>query len=585
MAGLVAAVGADGIFADTVTGVPLQFFEELAAQGTAERAAPVVVEAEMGMLGSTGLSWNTMSFGYGWGSKGKETPVPSVSWYKLVEPRHMVHVCERWNTRQLGPIQNAFFNGIGWGGFIGNIWGTSNYLSPRDAATLRRTTAIQWAFSHLLRAEDWQPWCNRFPVGTTTAGSAIHASSWKAEGEALWTLISRNETHNVSGTHIIAKAPQGTTFWDVYRGVKLHPQQSAAGDFRLDFTVEALGVGAIYATAGPLSGRLVAFLATMRHETQRALGSFSSVWPGPLPQTMLPNPRTAPYRSPPQGMVLVPSADSYIFEVNGTEIEGTDEYGVDFQYPFEAQPSKFHSHTFDHPRGLYMDRFPVTNRQWADFVNASGYAPRGLDTMNYLKHWAGAGTYPAGSAEQPVTYVSIEDARSYCKWYGRRLPDEWEWQRAAQGGDPHRIFPWGDLPPRWGHHVPLPSTGRLQGSPASVGSYPGGASLFGLYDMVGNVWQWTNEFQDRHTRAAVLRGGSFYQPNISRFAGRDQWRDAWYFPGTTIPGITNGRTSLQTSKWAPGSYSLRTHAKLLLLGPSIDRAGTIGFRCVADSYG
>jgi formylglycine-generating enzyme required for sulfatase activity len=70
-------------------------------------------------------------------------------------------------------------------------------------------------------------------------------------------------------------------------------------------------------------------------------------------------------------------------------------------------------------------------------------------------------------------------------------------------------------------------------------------------DLVGNVWQWTNEFQDDHTRAAILRGGSAYQPHGS----------FWYFPQ---------------------AYRNDQHAKLLLMAPARDRSGEIGFRCAAD---
>jgi len=89
--------------------------------------------------------------------------------------------------------------------------------------------------------------------------------------------------------------------------------------------------------------------------------------------------------------------------------------------------------------------------------------------------------------------------------------------------------------------------------PASdVDAHPAGASPFGVMDLIGNVWQWTDEYVDEHTRAAVLRGGSHYQPQGSR----------WYFPQ---------------------AYKLSQHGKYLLMAPSIDRSGNIGFRCVVDA--
>jgi len=71
-------------------------------------------------------------------------------------------------------------------------------------------------------------------------------------------------------------------------------------------------------------------------------------------------------------------------------------------------------------------------------------------------------------------------------------------------------------------------------------------------DLVGNVWQWTDEFVDTHTRAAILRGGSHYQPQGAK----------WYFPQ---------------------AYRLSEHGKYLLMTPGMDRAATIGFRCVVDA--
>jgi hypothetical protein len=88
--------------------------------------------------------------------------------------------------------------------------------------------------------------------------------------------------------------------------------------------------------------------------------------------------------------------------------------------------------------------------------------------------------------------------------------------------------------------------------PDDVDAHPAGASPFGVLDLVGNVWQWTDEFQDPQTRAAVLRGGSSYRLTGSK----------WYFPR---------------------SADLMTHGKLLLMAPGKDRSAMIGFRCVVDA--
>jgi gamma-glutamyl hercynylcysteine S-oxide synthase len=144
--------------------------------------------------------------------------------------------------------------------------------------------------------------------------------------------------------------------------------------------------------------------------------------------------------------------------------------------------------------------------------------------------------------------VSLEDARAYAAWASKRLPHEWEWQYAAQGTD-GRLYPWGN---EWeSEAVPPPDKGRTLTPPPNVATYPKGASPFGVLDLVGTVWQWTDEYVDDHTRAAILRGGSYYQPQGS----------LWYFPQ---------------------AYRLNEHGKYLLMGPSIDRSGAVGFRCAVD---
>jgi iron(II)-dependent oxidoreductase len=100
--------------------------------------------------------------------------------------------------------------------------------------------------------------------------------------------------------------------------------------------------------------------------------------------------------------------------------------------------------------------------------------------------------------------------------------------------------------------VPVPDQVHDLRAPDNVDAHPQGASPFGVMDLIGNVWQWTDEYLDDHTRAGIVRGGSYYQAQGSR----------WYFPQ---------------------AYRLSEHGKLLLMAPGKDRAGTLGFRCVVDA--
>ncbi|MGD0578345.1 MAG: SUMF1/EgtB/PvdO family nonheme iron enzyme, partial [Bryobacteraceae bacterium] len=194
----------------------------------------------------------------------------------------------------------------------------------------------------------------------------------------------------------------------------------------------------------------------------------------------------------------------------------------------------------------YIDKYPVTNSQFKQFLDATHYHPK--DDLNFLRDWKN-GSYPDGWANKPVTWVSLEDARAYAAWAGKRLPHEWEWQFAAQGVD-GRLYPWGN---DWRDAaVPSPQKGRTMSGPDNVDAHPDGASPFGVVDLVGNVWQWTDEYLDDHTRGAILRGGSYYRPQGS----------IWYFPQ---------------------AYRNDQHGKLLLMAPGYDRAATLGFRCVADA--
>jgi formylglycine-generating enzyme required for sulfatase activity len=211
-------------------------------------------------------------------------------------------------------------------------------------------------------------------------------------------------------------------------------------------------------------------------------------------------------------------------------------------------------------------RFEVTNAQWAAFVAATGHVTdpekRGFG-MVWPGRWVrsagadwrhpfGPGSSVRGRDDHPVVQISARDAAAFCKHHGMRLPTEAEWELAARGTDGRR-FPWGDRPPartgpvsrRRGNFgvrpccAADPSDGYAKTAP--VGSYPRGVSPYGLYDMAGNVWEWT----------------------ASEFPGR--------------PGMV----ALRGGGWGNNDYCLRVsyrHANV----PDIGR-DHIGFRCAADA--
>jgi formylglycine-generating enzyme required for sulfatase activity len=326
-------------------------------------------------------------------------------------------------------------------------------------------------------------------------------------------------------------------YLDLWNGKELKLENDT-----LAFPIEALGFAAILAQPEPADA---AFLAEMALLSAKPLASFSKTWEH-VPQQLVRIAGTAPATQTPPGMIAIPANPAYLFDVHGIEIEGGDDIGVDVQYPWEDSPRRHHSHPVE-IAPFYIDQYPVTNQQFAAYLAATSYRP--ADDHNFLRDWAD-GRYPAGWDNKPVTWVSLEDARAYAAWAGKRLPHEWEWQYAAQGTD-HRLYPWGNIP--CDTCAPKTEHGRELRAPTDVGAFPKGASPYGVMDLTGNVWQWTDEFQDEHTRTAILRGGAYYRPDGSR----------WYFPA---------------------AYKLNEHGKYLLMAPSKDRAGTLGFRCVKDAH-
>ena len=521
---LLADTGADGINGDTLDGIPYEYRAACDQTGHAVALEPELSPKDDAMLAFNQQSWAYWSYPF----------VPMVSKWKWLEPRHMVHVCNRWAKDHTDDLQFAFFNGVGFESWE-NIWGYWNQLTPRDAQAVRRIASIYRALPDQVVSADWEP-----HVPTLRYG--VYASRFPARGISLFTVVNRND-HGASEGILPVPHEENARYYDLWNGGPLEPVRSGAADI-LNFPLEAHGFGAVIQTTGAsLPDAVRTLLETTTARPPAPLSTFPAEWHF-LPQQLVPVASTPPLRLAPEGMVRIPGGP-YTFAVRGVEIEGENHIGLDVQYPWEDSPRREHYHALVmHP--FFLDRYSVTNAQFKRFLDATHYAP--ADAHNFLRHWDGASPRP-GDEHRPVTWVSIEDARAYASWAGKRLPHEWEWQYAAQGTD-GRTYPWGDA---WdAAAVPSRAKGADLPAPDPVEAHPGGASPFGIEDLVGNVWQWTDEYADDHTRAAVIRGGSFYEPQNSY----------WYFPR---------------------AYKLTEHGKYLLMAPSKDRSGTLGFRCAADA--
>lgn len=156
---------------------------------------------------------------------------------------------------------------------------------------------------------------------------------------------------------------------------------------------------------------------------------------------------------------------------------------------------------------FYIDQFHVTNLYYQTFVNETQrLAP---------PHW-NAQQHPRKIANHPVAFVSWHDADAYCTWAGKRLPTETEWEKAARGTD-GRMFPWGKK--HLQNHANIYQENIK--NTTVVNQYPQGKSPYGLYDMAGNLFQWTSSWflpypgnkvphPNFGKTLRVLRGGSFY---------------------------------------------------------------------------
>jgi formylglycine-generating enzyme required for sulfatase activity len=151
------------------------------------------------------------------------------------------------------------------------------------------------------------------------------------------------------------------------------------------------------------------------------------------------------------------------------------------------------AHIVDLP-GFYIDRLPVTNAQFARFLDAVGLHGSGGerffdddDRDARIRRRGGGWAADSGFENHPAVEVSWHGAHAYCAWRGGRLPNEAEWEKAARGTDARR-FP-------WGIEAPDPTRARYGAGwneTAPVGSYPRGASPHGMLDAAGNVWEWVS---------------------------------------------------------------------------------------------
>jgi formylglycine-generating enzyme required for sulfatase activity len=148
---------------------------------------------------------------------------------------------------------------------------------------------------------------------------------------------------------------------------------------------------------------------------------------------------------------------------------------------------------------FYMDKYEVSTKLYATFIQDTGR----VQPDDWSKQVA-----LVGSGDRPVVNVTWHDADTYCRHYGKRLPTEQEWEKSARGTD-GRKYPWGNEEPssqyaNYGKNYPSNNFYKDRLTP--VGNYEAGKSPYGIYDLAGNVWEWTSSDEGS---SKVIRGGAW----------------------------------------------------------------------------
>ena len=504
---------------------------------------------------------------------------PELNINKLIKPDFAIfRVCDVGEDILHREIAVSFFNGYGTELNMFRPGGRGESFED-DKKFLARTTFILRQNSDAFLDKDWTPLINSSP-------DMIHINRWKSDSKIIYTILSMRpegfrgnafSTEGVDSLHYVSlwhheeltrdNSKSGflridVPGWDTsFTGTRREGAVDCIAGFRNLLKSEIKGDSVYLRSAlkglvtvwkgnpgyntiqvsisspcdtvirikdlfGYYDGKIVVQLLNERKlKDEKVLRTKSDGKPWLISRVN----NTIRAISRPDEMVLIP----------GAKIQPVISSGDEF-IPYPDLSGKEYS-----VDSFLIDRYPVTNEQYYDFVLATGYRPS--DTTSYLSHWNN-GVFRQGQDKYPVVNISFEDMNAYARWAGKRLPTQAEWQLAAQGTDGRR-WPWGN-----DFHGTYCNNSFERLTP--VDAFPKGQSQYGVMDLVGNVWQMTGDiYFNGSYYIGIIRGGSYFKPDSSE----------WYIQG--------------------GPQPLDKSQILLMVYPGFDRSSTVGFRCVKDIDG